>query len=102
MNKNKYSYTSVINILKAVCKNSWIHYNDIIVHTLRHSYATHLLISDIDLRYIQSWLGHSSRKTTEIYTQISKDALNKVESSLDSMMKENDLFTCQITKNKIN
>jgi len=43
LNKNKYSQTCVRNIIKAVCKNSLIHYNHIIVHTLRHSYATHLL-----------------------------------------------------------
>lgn len=39
---------------------------------------------------------------TEIYTPILEDALNKVESSLDNIIKENDLFTCQSTKNKIN
>lgn len=101
VNKNKYSQTSVRNILKAACKKSGIHKNDIKVHTLRHSYATHLLESGIDLRYIQSLLGHSSIKTTEIYTHISKDALNKVESPLDSMMTEDDLYTCQTTKNRL-
>ena len=101
INKNKYSQTSVRNILKAACKKAGIHKKDIKVHTLRHSYATHLLEAGIDLRYIQSLLGHNSIKTTEIYTHISKDALNKVESPLDSMMTEDDLYTCQTSENKL-
>lgn len=55
------------------------------VHTLRHSYATHLLEQGVSLRHIQTLLGHNSSKTTEIYTKVSNAERRKIRSPLDHL-----------------
>ncbi len=55
------------------------------VHTLRHSFTTHLLEKGVDLRYIQELLGHESTKTTEIYTHITRKGMSNIKSPLDDL-----------------
>ena len=78
----RYSPRSIQNVVKKAIEKSGIT-REASVHTLRHSFATHLLESGTDLRYIQELLGHRSSKTTEIYTHISKDRIRSIKSPLE-------------------
>ena len=76
---------SVQKVFQRACQRSGIK-KSVSVHTLRHSFATHLLEGGTDLRYIQELLGHASSKTTEIYTHVSTKDLGRIRSPLDDFM----------------
>ena len=79
---NRYDAMSLQNVLKQSIAKTKIT-KPVTLHWLRHSYATHLLESGTDLRYIQEILGHNSSKTTEIYTHVSTKSLQQIKSPFD-------------------
>ncbi len=81
---DRYSERSLEQVLKKALKKSKIT-KPVTLHWLRHSYATHLLESGTDLRYIQELLGHKSSKTTELYTHVSQKSLQKIKSPFDDL-----------------
>jgi len=80
----KYSNTSAQKVLKNALVKAKIHKN-ITLHSLRHSFATHLLEKGTDIRYIQELLGHSSPKTTMIYTHVTETSLKKIKNPFDDL-----------------
>lgn len=78
----KYSAESIRQFLKRSTKKALI-YKTVTPHTLRHSYATHLLENGVDIRYIQTLLGHARPETTMIYTHVKRNDLMKIQNPLD-------------------
>jgi len=84
--EKQYSPSSISKILTRAAKDAGIQ-KKVTPHMLRHSFATHLLEQGISLRHIQVLLGHSSSKTTELYTQVSVHEIGKIKNPLDDFYK---------------
>lgn len=80
----QYSAPSIEKIFRQAVKKANIK-KHVTPHSLRHSFATHLLEQGTNLRYIQVLLGHASSKTTEVYTRVASNALMKIKNPLDNL-----------------
>jgi site-specific recombinase XerD len=78
------SKRSAQKIFKRACRQAGIN-KEVGIHSLRHSFATHLLEQGVDLRYIQNLLGHKSSTTTEIYTHVSNKNLIEITNPFDKL-----------------
>jgi len=79
--EGKYNKRTIQQIIKFSSKKAGIKKN-VTPHTLRHSFATHLLESGADIRYIQQLLGHKDLKTTQIYTHVANKDIKKLANLL--------------------
>lgn len=85
----KYAPTTVRTFLKQSCILAGIT-KRVTPHTLRHSYATHLLENGTDIRYIQALLGHSKPETTMVYTHVAMRDLRSIRNPLDAALANHD------------
>lgn len=81
--KGSYSQKSVQLVIENSARKAGIQQNTT-PHILRHSFAIHLLESGVDIRYIQSLLGHEQLRTTQIYTRVAKNKLEQIKNPLDN------------------
>ena len=77
--------------VKAAARRAQIH-KSVSVHTLRHSFPTHLLLNGVDIRQIQDYLGHANVETTMIYTHVVKELRNPARSPLDFLEGDEDRY----------
>lgn len=85
--KGKLSSRNIQKIVRNASKKADIN-KQVHPHTLRHSFATHLLEGGTDIRFIQKLLGHSSLSTTELYTHVSTEQLKKIKSPIEGIMED--------------
>jgi integrase/recombinase XerD len=81
----KYSIRSAQQIFKDALKNAKVN-KTLGIHSLRHSFATHLLEKGTDVRFIQELLGHKDIRTTLLYTSVSDKSIRNIKSPLDSIL----------------
>ena len=82
--KGKLTDRNIQKIVRKTAKKAGIN-KEVHPHTLRHSFASHLLENGTDIRMIQELLGHADLSTTQIYTHISTEELKKIPSPIDSL-----------------
>ncbi|HUS86467.1 MAG TPA: site-specific integrase [Bacteroidales bacterium] len=87
---NQYSAESVVKVVRNAAMRAGIN-KRVTPHVLRHSFATHHLEQGTDLRYIQSFLGHKSSKTTERYTHVSKTNFSNFKNPIDGLINEKEI-----------
>jgi integrase/recombinase XerD len=80
-----YSVRSAEKVFEDAVRKAGIK-KEVSIHSLRHAFATHLLEQGTDIRFIQELLGHSSVRTTEIYTHVSKRAIGNIKSPIEQIV----------------